>query len=95
MIRSLALAAALLFSTSWYHVTVQIPGKKPSGVTIEKNAPMFLFGLAGAEVPAPCDAAIVETQRGIIDWFLGSLTLGLYTPYTVTFTCSDDRSDDE
>jgi len=80
-----AVIAAL--SSGCYHVSVKSP-QAPNGVQLEQTAHMFLFGLIGDEVDSPCAPSAVETRQGVIDWLLSGVTLGLYTPYSVTVTCA-------
>jgi len=74
-------------STGCYRVSVK-SAQTPNGVQLNKTAHMFLFGLVGDEVDSPCAPSAVETRQGVIDWFLAGVTLGLYTPYSVTVTCA-------
>ncbi len=82
------IALALLCGACSYTTTVRVPGKMPSTQVIKLNAPMYLSGLAGATVVAPCDPAIVETYRGFVDRLAWLLTIGLYSPGTVVVTCA-------
>ena len=83
---ALSLLATLAFG-GCYRVTVSST-RAPSGVVREKTAHMFLWGLIGADVTAPCDPAQVTTKQGVIDWILAGLTAGLYTPYSVEVECA-------
>jgi hypothetical protein len=83
------LFAAMLSLTACYHVTTRT-GRPASGQVVEKKAHMFVLGLVGYESNAPCAPAVIETQQGVVDWLIGGLTLGLYTPYTLTVTCASD-----
>lgn len=85
------LVAVLSLAAGCYHVTTHT-GRPPSGFVVEKKAHMFLLGLVGHESSAPCAPATVETQQGVVDWLLGVVSFGLYTPYTLTVTCAADAS---
>lgn len=89
--KNLVLLVALSLVAGCYHTTLRT-GKTPNGVVIEKNAPMFLAGLSGAELDAPCEPAIVETYQSVGDWFISLLTLYIYTPRSVTIHCGDSKT---
>ncbi|KAB2911003.1 MAG: hypothetical protein F9K40_01570 [Kofleriaceae bacterium] len=84
-----ALIAGVLLATGCYHVTTHT-GRPPSAMVQKKKAHMFLFGLVGHESNAPCPPATIETQQGVVDWLLGAVSFGLYTPYSLTVTCASD-----
>lgn len=81
--------AGTLLATGCYHVTTHT-GRPPSAMVREKKAHMFLFGLVGHESTAECPPATVETHQGVVDWLLGAVSFGLYTPYSLTVTCASD-----
>lgn len=83
------LAALLTLSSACYRVTVRTP-KAPTGIAYATKAHMFIYGLVGADIQAPCDPAAIETKQGVIDWLLFGFTAGIYTPFTVTVYCSAD-----
>ncbi len=80
VLSSLALAGC-------YRVTVR-SNAIPAGPPIEKKAHVFLFGLVGGDVDVGCTPAMIETKRGFLDWFVGGLSLGLYTPQSTSTYCA-------
>ena len=73
--------------TGCYRVAVST-GRAPSGVVHESMANTFLFGLVGADESAPCPPAVIETRQGVLDWLIGGVTFGLWTPRTVKVVCA-------
>ena len=89
----LALTTCLLLTTGCYHQVVNTGATPaPGNATITKTVSLYFFGLVGAEVDTvadcPTGAAVIETQQTFMNGLLGVVTLGIYTPQTVTITCA-------
>ena len=88
----LATAATLVCMTGCYHQTVNTGLSPAPGPVINKTAGVSFWGLSGAEVDAtrecPNGVAVVETQQTFLNGLIAGLTLGLYTPQTVSITCA-------
>lgn len=102
--RGLRVVAQLLvltvLLTGCYHQVVRT-GATAGGTVIERPwTSTFLFGLVPAttiETASECPAgvAVVETQQTLVNGVVGALTLGIYTPQTVTITCAAGGSGTE
>jgi hypothetical protein len=90
--RAATLAMALLFG-GCYHATIET-GRAPSPVTVEdKWADSWIYGLVPPATinPTPrCTNGIarVETELSFLNQLVGFLTLGIYTPMSITVTCA-------
>lgn len=89
LLSTFLLLLAVTLTPSCYHVTTHT-GRPPSGQVITKKAHMFIIGLVGHESTTPCTPATIETQQGVVDWLLAGITMGIYTPYSLTVTCAAD-----
>jgi hypothetical protein len=75
-----------------YHMTIET-GLAPTATTISKPwANSFIYGLVPpetVETQAKClnGVAKVETQQSFLNGLVSGLTLGIYTPWTITVTC--------
>ncbi|MDF1504833.1 hypothetical protein [Roseisolibacter sp. H3M3-2] len=92
-LRLAALALAAVASTGCYHAVVETG--RPAGSTVVSRpwTPTFVFGLVAApeiNVAAQCPRGIakVETQMSFVNGLASFVTLGIYTPRTVTVTCA-------
>lgn len=89
----LALALTAFLVTGCYHQVVHTGATPATGnAVVKKTAAIYFFGLVGAEVnttaDCPSGVAVIETQQTFINGLVGVLTLGIYTPRTVTITCA-------
>lgn len=89
----LVLVLSAFLCAGCYHQVVQTGATPaPGTAAVTKTANLYFFGLAGAEVDAtvdcPTGVAIIETRQTFLNGLLGVLTLGIYTPRTVTLTCA-------
>ena len=89
----LMLALATFLLTGCFHQVVNTGATPaPGNATITKTVSLYFFGLVGAEVDTvadcPTGAAVIETQQTFVNGLLGVVTLGIYTPQTVTITCA-------
>lgn len=90
---ALTLALTTLLLTGCFHQVVNTGVAPAAGnATITKTVSLYFFGLVGAEVDTvadcPTGAAVIETQQTFVNGLLGVVTLGIYTPQTVTITCA-------
>lgn len=90
----LAAAALVVLSTSaCYHATVDT-GRPANGVTVSKNwAHSFIGGLvppSTLETASQCPNGVakVETQLSFLNQLANFVTLGIYTPMTITVQCA-------
>lgn len=90
----LAAAALVVLSTSaCYHATVDT-GRPSNGVTVSKNwAHSFIGGLvppSTLETASQCPNGVakVETQLSFLNQLANFVTLGIYTPMTITVQCA-------
>src|SRR5687767_5988245 len=98
--RGLVLLLTALFATTasgCYHQIVET-GRTPGPTVVTRTANTWAWGLVAAEeidvrTLCPNGVAIVETQQSLINGVLGALTLGIYTPQTVTVTCAAGGGD--
>jgi hypothetical protein len=67
----------------------------PTGEKHETTGGIWLWGLVSTESAhvktaekCPDGLAQVESEHTFLDGFLGALTLGLYTPVTIRYTCA-------
>lgn len=89
----LTLALTVLLMTGCYHQVVQTGATPaPGNAVVQQTVALYFFGLVGAEVDTtgdcPTGVAIIETQQTFLNGLLGVVTLGIYTPQTVTITCA-------
>mgnify|MGYP002778166612 CR=1 FL=1 len=88
-----ALALAALGSSACYHATIETGRAAGTTVVSRPWTNTFIFGLVEAQpidVRAQCPRGIarVETQLSVVNALASIVTLGLYTPRTVTVTCA-------
>jgi hypothetical protein len=98
--RMRAIAASLLLvlgSTACYHAVVETG--RPAGSTVIQKpwTSTWIFGLVEAkpiETASQCPGGVarVETQQSFANGLVGLVTLGIYTPQTVTITCATGGS---
>jgi hypothetical protein len=90
---SFAVAAAVLVLPGCYHQVVRT-GAAPGTVTVERPwTATYFFGLVPATAintaaECPAGVAVVETEQSFLNGLVGALTLGIYTPQTVSITCA-------
>jgi hypothetical protein len=92
----LFLAGCLLLLTGCYQAKMTT-NKEPGDTVVEKSfASSFIYGLVPAEVDVSdeCTNGIASATRKIsfLNGLVGSLTLNIYTPQSVTVTCAADGS---
>jgi hypothetical protein len=86
-------AVLLLTLPSCYHATVET-GLTPSAQVIDKPmASGWLYGLVppstvDAKGKCPQGVAKVETQYSFLNWLVGAITAGIYTPMSIKVTCA-------
>jgi hypothetical protein len=87
------LAALLASTTACYHATIET-GRPASSQQISKPwANSFIAGLvppATIETASQCPNGVarVETQLSFLNQVVSAVTLGIYTPMTITVTCA-------
>ena len=94
MVRVLTVLVVLLMSSSCYRTTVQT-GLAPSA---KKQMTWNHSWIAGVVPPAVVNAgsycengvALVETEISILNFVVGVVTQGIYTPMTITVTCAKE-----
>ena len=76
-----------------YHATIET-GLAPSTTVIDKPwASSFIYGLvppSTIETKSKCTNGVakVETQHSFLNYIVGSLTFGIYTPIAIKVTCA-------
>jgi hypothetical protein len=88
------LLAALVAASGCYHVTVNT-GLNDSQTTVQhKWASSFLWGLVPPPVETTAVAcgnagvATVETRHSFLNELVTAVTLGIYSPLEVSYTCA-------
>jgi len=90
---TLVLAMSALLLSGCYHQVVRT-GATPGAVTVERPwTATYFYGLVPAAAintaaECPGGVAVVETQQSFMNGLVGAVTLGIYTPQTVTITCA-------
>lgn len=90
---TLSLLAAVVVLAGCYHTNIDT-GLPPGTQTIEQPwASSFVYGLVPPPVVetasrCPNGVAKAETQISFLNGLVGVLTLGIYTPMTITVTCA-------
>jgi hypothetical protein len=102
MKRSLCVAATSIVSVfmlaSCYKVNVSAKPDVGNGASKSQTSHFFIFGLVGnsrVDVTDFCgsaQAASVETGMTFVDGLLSALTVNIYTPRTVTVSCTSGAS---
>lgn len=91
------LALGLVSTTACYHAVVET-GRTPGTTVVQKPwVGTYIFGLVAAQpidVSAECRSGVarVETQQSFVNGLVSGITLGIYTPRTVTVTCAATRT---
>lgn len=92
----LALLIATFLLAGCYHQVVRTGATPaPGDAAVNRTANVFFFGLAGTEIDARTDCpggvAVIETQQTFLNGLVSILTLGIYTPRTVTIRCASGQ----
>lgn len=88
MRRSLLALALIAATPACYTTTVST--NRPMGTAVHtQKSHIFIGGLIGGHVEPPCDPAQIVAQQTFIDVVLSTVTIGLYTPFTVRTTCAN------
>lgn len=93
-----ALTAALLlsaFATSGCYHTRVVNENATAGETTEVSGRYVLYGIVpignndiDVDDECPNGLASVESEHTFIDGLIGTVTLGIYTPITIRYTCA-------
>jgi hypothetical protein len=87
------LLITVLMGVGCYHAVIDT-GKSPGSTVIDKPwANSFIFGLvppAVVETAAKCPEGVakVETEHSFLNWVVGAITFGIYTPIHIKVTCA-------
>ena len=89
----LALVGSVAVGTGCYHSIITTDLPPSTEVYHEGFRPAFIYGLVPAQVDGSkyCAGrrwARVETQYSILDWVVGTVTFGIFTPMDVRVTCA-------
>ena len=94
--KKLAIAACVLVMTGCATQTYYVNGSAPSEPTEDKMQTFFLSvigqeqKLNAADICGGADkVAKVQSKLEFVDWFLGALTFGIYTPRHAKVYCKD------
>ena len=90
-VTALALPAVLL--AGCYHATISTGQPAGSETISEPFASGWIYGLippATVETASKCrnGVAKVETQYSFLNWLVGAITFGIYTPMQIDVTCA-------
>jgi len=95
--RTASLIVAAFALSGCYHATIDT-GLTPSGQTVKKEwAHSFIEGLVPPSVvetasKCPNGVAKVDTQLSFLNMLANAVTLGIYSPMTITVECAAARS---
>jgi hypothetical protein len=95
--RAFTLAAVCLLASACYHQIVQT-GRTPGTTVVQKPwTATWAWGLVAAQpidVSQQCrnGIATVDTQLTVPNWLATLVTLGIYSPRSVTVTCAQGRA---
>ena len=101
MRRKIAIVASAVVLSGCYHATVRTGINAGPERIHQSMAPGWVYGLVP---PSTVDAeehcgdrgvAIVETQHSFVNQLVGALTLGIFTPMTITVTCGENTPDEQ
>lgn len=84
---------AVLLLAGCYHATIETGATPSQQVISKKFASGWIYGLippstVAAQQSCPSGVARVETQHSFVNWLVGALTLGIYTPMQIDVTCA-------
>ena len=88
-----SVAALVIALAACYHATIDT-GLTPSTTVIDKPwASSWIDGLVPPntiETQAKCRSGVskVETQHSFLNWLVGAITFGIYTPMSIKVTCA-------
>lgn len=87
------LAAMVFGMTGCYHATIDTGLAPGSQVIHQPFASCWIYGLVPpktVETMSKCThgVALVETQYSFLNWVVGTLTFGIYTPMEIKVTCA-------
>jgi hypothetical protein len=90
------LLAALVLTGACYHATIETGAAPSTKVVQEEWAASWIGGLVPpdpVETAGTCPNGVskVETQHSFLNMVANVLTLGIYTPMTITITCGTGR----
>jgi hypothetical protein len=90
------LLAALVLTGACYHATIETGAAPSTKVVQEEWAASWIGGLVPpdpVETASKCPNGVskVETQHSFLNMVANVLTLGIYTPMTITVTCGTGR----
>jgi len=92
--RILAMLFATLMLSGCYAAKIDT-GRTPSSKMISKPwASCWIYGLVPpttvqTATDCPDGVALVETQHSFLNYLVGGITLGIYTPIQITVTCAE------
>jgi hypothetical protein len=93
-----AAAVAAVLLSGCYHAVIDT-GRPANGTTITRPwAHSFIVGIVPPSVTetaqkCPGGIAKVETQQTFLNGLVGALTYGIYTPMTITVSCTGRAAD--
>jgi hypothetical protein len=99
MSRRPVLLLALVLTGACYHATIETGAAPSTKVVQEDWAASWIGGLVPpdpVETAGRCPNGVskVETQHSFLNMVANVLTLGIYTPMTITITCGTGRRAD-
>lgn len=94
--RTLLVALAAFSLSGCYHATIETGLATSADSVTVPWAHSFIYGLvppATVSAAAKCKNGVakVETQMSFLNGLVGAITWGIYTPMTITVTCSNGQ----
>ena len=89
----LILAALLFVLPGCYHATIDTGLTPGTEVIHQKFASCWVYGLVPPKTVMATEkcqhgVALVETQYSFLNWLVGAVTFGIYTPMEIKVTCA-------
>lgn len=90
---ALLVAAFLFVLPGCYHATIDTGLTPGSEVIHQKFASCWVYGLVPPKTVMAAEkcehgVALVETQYSFLNWLVGAVTFGIYTPMEIKVTCA-------
>ena len=90
----LSIVCLLALCAGCYHATITTGLPVSNEVITKPFASCWIYGLippSTVETAAKCPNGVakVETELSFVDYLIGMITIGIYTPMTITVTCAE------
>jgi len=93
-LRMCAVLLATFLLSGCYVATVETGRPKSTKVISKPFASSWIYGLVPPPVvqtatDCPDGVAVVQTQHSFLNYLVGAITFGIYTPIQITVTCAE------